>query len=324
MDAGNPERICHNLQGGIGPADTSVAPRSGQRKIPPPEVLCAALDASQDAVCFVDTGSGCVTRANPAAESLFGYSGNDWGKVRLRDLLEEEIEHGDLPGRQFVHVRVRHGDGHTMVAEWCLLESSSGAAAIAVFRPLVATEPIAESDRDSLTGIGNRQVFERRLRDALEQKRTDFAVFFLDLDNFKEVNDQFGHTLGDQVLRQVAERLVHGLRPIDTVARYGGDEFILLLEGIENEPSARKTVRRLVRAVSAPVVLGDLSFQVSASVGIVLGKHGFGNLEEIIHAADRAMYRAKALGPGKCATFDAHKIAHKQPLAGRGRQRPCR
>ncbi len=321
MDAGNPE--WSNRQRGIDPAGMSVEP-SVTGKMPPSEMLCAALDASQDAVCFVDSRSRCVTHANPAAERLFGYSGNDWDNVTLRDLLKEGVEHGYLPGRQFVHVRVWHRDGHAMAAEWCLLGSSSDTFAVAIFRPLSVAEPIAEGNIDALTGLANRRVFERRLLEILEQKRTDYAVFFLDLDDFKAVNDRFGHTLGDQVLRQVAQRLVHGLRPVDTVVRYGGDEFVLLLEGIENEPSARKTVRRLLRAISSPIAIGEHRFQVSASVGIVLGKHGTSNLDAIIHAADRAMYRAKGLGPGKFATFDAHKSAHWQPLAGSGRERPCR
>jgi len=154
----------------------------------------AALDASQDAVCFVDVATGRITHANPVAEGLFGYSGNDWTTITLTDLVQE----GENVDCDVGHVCAlpRSPQGWSLYCS-CVesVRSSSGCTAVAIFRPRMEVEPISDSDRDPLTGLPNRRVFERRLLKSLEQKHTNFAVLFLDLDDFKQVNDRFGHTL---------------------------------------------------------------------------------------------------------------------------------
>ena len=148
--------------------------------------------------------------------------------------------------------------------------------------------------RDPLTGLANRTLFEERLKAVLARdSRTgaSSAVLFLDLDGFKEVNDNLGHAAGDEVLRTVAKRLASAVRPADTVARIGGDEFVVLVEGASNE-SVAQLVLRLKAVVGEPMQTLDL--KVGVSVGAALAVAGGRSPQELLSAADQAMYAAKA------------------------------
>ncbi len=147
--------------------------------------------------------------------------------------------------------------------------------------------------RDPLTGLANRTLFEERLKAVLARDtRTgqSTAVLFLDLDGFKEVNDTWGHAAGDLVLRTVGERLSAAVRPSDTVARIGGDEFVVLVEGAEADTVSR-LVARLKQTVGRPVPTLDL--EVGVSIGVALAQGGTSDPEALLSAADSAMYAAK-------------------------------
>ena len=147
--------------------------------------------------------------------------------------------------------------------------------------------------RDPLTGLANRTLLEERLRSVLARDaRTGqtTAVLFLDLDGFKAVNDQHGHAIGDIVLRTVAERLAGAVRPSDTVARIGGDEFVVLVEGA-TETTVQHLVERLRRAVAQPI--GTLDLQVGVSIGVALSHRGDAEPGGLLSAADREMYDEK-------------------------------
>ena len=151
---------------------------------------------------------------------------------------------------------------------------------------------------DALTGLPNRLLFADRAAQALAAARRDGsrpAVLMLDLDRFKEVNDTLGHQHGDLLLRQVAERLSGVLRPGDTVARFGGDEFALLLTDGGSEAGA-DVATRIAQALEAPFHLGDATVGVEASIGIAAAAaaHEEPTLEELLRQADIAMYKAKA------------------------------
>jgi diguanylate cyclase (GGDEF)-like protein/PAS domain S-box-containing protein len=149
--------------------------------------------------------------------------------------------------------------------------------------------------RDPLTGLANRGLLEERLRAVLARDaRTGdtTGVLFLDLDGFKAVNDQHGHLVGDTVLRTVAARLVAGVRPSDTVARMGGDEFVVLVEDATEEGVAA-LVDRLRDAVAAPIVTGDLDLKVGVSVGVALSSGGVLEPATLLGRADRGMYDDK-------------------------------
>ena len=158
---------------------------------------------------------------------------------------------------------------------------------------------------DVLTGLPNRALFNDRLNHGLEQARRQswpVAVMFVDLDNFKAINDTHGHDAGDAVLQAIAQRLKDNTRGEDTVSRYGGDEFLYLLTGIRDVANITKVAGKIIQSVKAPcnIRLRDTTFsvRVKASIGIAtFPKHGI-TAEELIERADAAMYRAKQVDSG--------------------------
>jgi diguanylate cyclase (GGDEF)-like protein/PAS domain S-box-containing protein len=151
---------------------------------------------------------------------------------------------------------------------------------------------------DPLTGLANRTLLRDRLEHALARSARDdlpTGVLFIDLDNFKAVNDRFGHAAGDAVLAELAERLRAAVRPADTVARLGGDEFIVVCEDVDCE-AATALGRRMEEAIRRPLLVGGVAHRLSASIGIALGHQ---DPEALLAEADAAVYRAKAAGRGR-------------------------
>ena len=159
---------------------------------------------------------------------------------------------------------------------------------------------------DPLTGLANRALFRDRVMHALERaqrRQQPVTALFLDLDNFKAVNDSLGHAAGDQLLVAVAERLLHSTRGADSVARLGGDEFAILLEHARADQEARTVVERVTRALLRPFSLEGKEVFVGASIGIAGAANGDGP-DELLRNADVAMYRAKAAGKGGYVLFE--------------------
>ncbi len=161
---------------------------------------------------------------------------------------------------------------------------------------------------DSLTGLPNRVLFVDRLEHALRRRaRTetpDFAVLFLDLDRFKQINDSLGHGAGDQVLMGTARRLESCVRPGDTVARIGGDEFVILLENIRDVKAATGVAQRVEKKLTVPHDVEGRQVFCPASIGIALADNQYEKPEDILRDADIAVYKAKALGRARHAVFD--------------------
>ncbi|HJP93643.1 MAG TPA: EAL domain-containing protein [Pyrinomonadaceae bacterium] len=161
---------------------------------------------------------------------------------------------------------------------------------------------------DSLTGLPNRAMFTELLKAEIESsKRVNehmFAVLFLDLDRFKNINDSLGHTHGDLLLVAFAERLERTLRPVDTLARFGGDEFAILLSGMTDATDAVRVAQRISDELSQPFVLDKNSAFATASIGIALSSSGYDRPEDILRDADTAMYRAKENGKARYEVFD--------------------
>lgn len=183
---------------------------------------------------------------------------------------------------------------------------------------------------DALTSLPNRSLFFERLDRAVERKKWDddysYAVFFLDLDSFKIVNDSLGHAAGDALLLEVAARLESSLRASDslsrlgmqqdlqfnggTVARFGGDEFAILLESVQELSVAERIAKRIQKSLTQPFSLAKQQIFTSASIGIALGHKTYTAVEDILRDADIAMYRAKAKGKACHAVFDADMHGH--------------
>jgi diguanylate cyclase (GGDEF)-like protein len=159
---------------------------------------------------------------------------------------------------------------------------------------------------DSLTGLANRALFVDRVTHALdraERQAGPVAVLFVDLDDFKMVNDSLGHPAGDELLVAVAERLAASIRPGDTVARFGGDEFALLLESGQMPEAAHVVATRIAKALEVPIQIGTEDVSMRASIGIALGQPPVDSPDGLLRDADLAMYMAKHNGKGRFEMF---------------------
>ena len=245
---------------------------------------------------------------------------------RVREIIENHTA-GQRNNLEFEY-RLQHKDSSYlwMLTRGLVLWDDSGKAYRMTGWQIDLSERMASYDE--LTGLPNRTLFCDRLthsiKTSLERKDYDFAVFFLDLDSFKMVNDSLGHAAGDALLIEVAARLEGALRNSDTierlsvessngtVARFGGDEFAVLLKNIRSPSTAISIAERIQKSLMTPFKLDEHDFFTSASIGIALGNTSYEKAEEVLRDADIAMYRAKELGKARHALFDAHMHAHVQ------------
>lgn len=175
-----------------------------------------------------------------------------------------------------------------------------------------ATERLAyQALHDNLTGLANRALLLERLDQVKPSSTRRTALFFLDLDRFKVVNDTLGHGVGDQLLVEVASRLSAVVRPRDMVARLGGDEFVVLAEEIPDEATAVCIAERTCQAVSRPITVAGRQLSIGCSIGIAFA--GPGAPEDLLRRADVALYRAKAAGRERWEFYDPHWPAQAQP-----------
>lgn len=161
---------------------------------------------------------------------------------------------------------------------------------------------------DSLTGLPNRLLFTKKLkRNAERRKRNSeytFAVLFIDLDRFKIINDSFGHTVGDKLLIEVGRKMKLHVRANDVVARFGGDEFVLLLDDIKNADNARQKADKILQDISQTFKIEGHDVYTSASIGIAISSEEYSMADDVLRDADSAMYHAKALGKARYELFD--------------------
>jgi diguanylate cyclase (GGDEF)-like protein/PAS domain S-box-containing protein len=259
---------------------------------------------------------GKIIQANPTIEWLGRYEAGELSDVPITDLIDPEDDetieglaelcagHRDRCRTQH---RFRRKDGSFM---WC--RSVITLVRDADVRPLYAMGMLEDvSDRklaedelthravhDALTGLPNRQLLMDRLGVALARAQREplvgVTVVFIDLDDFKVVNDTFGHPVGDELLVEVGRRLSSAVRPADTVARYGGDEFVVIAVGDATGPEeARALAERLARELKAGFDIGDREVACTASLGVALCTDATVRPEDLIREADTAMYRAK-------------------------------
>jgi diguanylate cyclase (GGDEF)-like protein/PAS domain S-box-containing protein len=190
--------------------------------------------------------------------------------------------------------------------ELLFLQASANVLADAITRLRAEDDTRHRALHDALTGLPNRTLFVDRLSVALRQsdRRGAVAVLFLDLDHFKFINDSRGHRAGDELLQELATRLADVMRPGDTLARFGGDEFCIVCDDLGDSDDAVRIAQRLLEALTLPFALTTGEHFVSASIGISLADGVARSAEDLIREADAAMYRAKDGGRGRLELFD--------------------
>jgi len=288
--------------------------------------LQAALDTLPDAVFLIDWHSLAILDVNQTACVALGYSREQFAVLPLSQIaprvsrmeLAKELDTvaGGPSGGRTLRTVQRCRDGREYPVDWFVnyVPQSKGGLLIVVSRavttPYSGGEGLgSEFPLDSLTGLPERRAFDRRLAGALDQARQredyKFAVLFLDLDCFKQVNDRFGHFCGDYLLREVALRLAGCLRPGDMVARRGGDEFTVLVDHLRDEQDAVGVAERIQSQLQLPLECEGQTLSITASIGIAYSTWGYSHPDALLRAADRAMYRVKASGRAGYAVFDA-------------------
>jgi len=164
---------------------------------------------------------------------------------------------------------------------------------------------------DELTKLPNRHLFMERLSQAIknaDRNKTEIAVLFLDLDRFKIINDSLGHSVGDQLLVQVTAKILPTVRLSDTVCRWGGDEFVLLLDNINQSENIQFVIEKIIKVLSSPNIIGNHSLHVSTSIGIACYPNDGRDAMSLLKHADISMYKAKAEGPGKFKYFNSSML----------------
>jgi len=272
------------------------------------------LDMIGEAVIAIDP-RGRVTYWNRGAEMLFGLSSSDTlgasifgiAEGRLVEPYEIESARND-PKTKHREIELWNSERGQYVVLMSIspILGPGGTVAgyIGISRDITvrkhAEMRLAQlAQYDTLTGLPNRNLFRDRLEQALARARRSghsMALMFLDLDQFKEINDTLGHAAGDELLREVGDRLRDNLREVDTIARLGGDEFTVIVESISGRDRAEAIARKIVDLFALPVTVGGRNLTVTCSVGITLRPEDADDAEELLKAADIAMYRAKHEG----------------------------
>ena len=286
----------------------------------------AVSDTAQDAIIIIDSAAR-VAYWNRAAEGIFGYSASEAiGKSAHEWLapphcLENAMAgmrafattgRGGVIGKTLELAAIRKG-GAEFPIEISVASMLLGAEwhAVATIRDITERKRIVEQIRytarhDILTGLANRVVFVEALQQAIARAQRggeSFAVLYLDLDHFKDVNDTLGHPVGDLVLQCVADRLRTSLRETDTVARFGGDEFALIQVNIAKPLDAAVLANKLLKAISLSITIQGNEIRSGASVGIALYWPDSPGAETLLSRADVALYQAKSEGRGTYRFF---------------------
>jgi diguanylate cyclase (GGDEF)-like protein/PAS domain S-box-containing protein len=279
---------------------------------------------SSDLITVV-AGDGTIRYQSPSVEWMLGRRAADLVGIALIDLVHPDDQlHVTAALAKLVETqgatgdfecRLRHGDGSWRHAESICTNLSGdprvGGLVLNVRdvteRTVLQQQLTHQAFHDPLTGLANRALFSDRVDHALARagrQGPTAAVVFLDLDDFKTVNDTLGHGAGNDLLVAVANRIRGILRPADTAARLGGDEFAILLEDVHGEREALAIAERVAFALGEPFTLDDHQILVRASLGVAVAEPEHRQADELLRNADMAMYLAKANGKGRCERFE--------------------
>jgi len=269
-----------------------------------------------------------VLYANPAIEKLTGFtpdellhSGEGFLRHELDSILCEELCHLATVGDHFqkeIQIHNKHGGKTIVLLTMDTIRDEKGEienfiGILTDFTEIKQTHERLEyiATHDVLTNLPNRLMFEERLKQAISKsvrKGKLSALLFLDLDRFKNINDSLGHGVGDELLKQIATRLLSVSREEDTVSRFGGDEFIILLEDIETKAHALRSADKILNVFQEQFHLQGYEFDMSTSIGITLFPENGKEVEQLIKQADTAMYAAKENGRNRYHLF-SHELS---------------
>jgi len=285
---------------------------------------------STDVVMVVDADS-TIRYMSPSVERVLGYSANELENTKLTVLIHPDDKANVL---QFLtSVGAREGDAHPALTEYRMRHRDDFWLHVETLRTnlmhdenvkgiVLNTRDVSERKafeeqlahqafHDSVTGLANRALFKDRVEHALERQGRDgepVSVLFMDLDDFKTINDSLGHAAGDKLLSEVGDRVKNALRQADTAARLGGDEFAILLEDGGDGVDAAEVAARILAALEGPFHLEGKEVFARASIGIASADHtrtaGPEGAEELLRNADVAMYMAKEAGKGRYQVFE--------------------
>jgi diguanylate cyclase (GGDEF)-like protein/PAS domain S-box-containing protein len=293
----------------------------------------AILKSMGSGVMITDT-YGCIYMMNPVAEALTAWKQDeavnknltevlslvdkDTGLI-MKDLTTQVIQTGvvlNLPETLTLmtknHTEIQIGGSIAPIRD----DDGNMIGTVLLFQDItqrkrIEAQLVRNAFYDALTGLPNRVLFLERLSQVFERgKRRNnerYAVLFLDLDGFKKINDSFGHSVGDDLLMEVARRLESCLRSGDTVARFGGDEFAILIEDIKDVTDATNVAKRIQESLRLPLELKEHEILIAASIGIALNCSSYEQPENLLRDADMAMYHAKQQGKARYVVFNSQK-----------------
>jgi diguanylate cyclase (GGDEF)-like protein/PAS domain S-box-containing protein len=270
---------------------------------------------------------GTIEYQSPSIERVLGHAPEAIAGRRFEELVDP-ADRGRLA--QLVASVVSADQEHVQAIECVLLHQDGGARQFEILmtnllddehvggivlnsrdvseRKAFEEQLAHQAFHDAVTGLANRALFTERVRHAIargRRERRGLAVIFLDVDDFKEINDSLGHAAGDVVLMEVARRLDESIRGADTAARFGGDEFAVLLEDVEDSQEAADAAERMIEALSVPLAVGHKELSLRCSLGISVAEHESSvDADEMIRDADAAMYIAKRDGKGGYRLFE--------------------
>ncbi len=315
--------------------------------------LRSVIDSTVDGIVTIDD-AGRIQTANAAALRMFDLPADnfigrpvgefiDGAEAALQSLAPNDRAAGERAEPQAAAPREttgrRHGIGFPIDVAFSEMWLDGERQFVGILRDISERRRIEEHIRhmahhDALTGLPNRVLLEERLAAALERARRDdvpLALLFIDLDRFKNINDSLGHHVGDQVLCEVARRLRQAVRATDTVARMGGDEFVVLLTRISSPADCEPVARKILQIMTPPVLIGPHELRVTASIGVSTYPDSGADSAGLMRHADSAMYQAKDAGrntfrryaPGQRSASpehlrleaDLHRALERQELA---------
>jgi diguanylate cyclase (GGDEF)-like protein/PAS domain S-box-containing protein len=288
-------------------------------------VSSSAREAMVVTTANLTWGGPCIVYANRAFCRMTGYKEPEVRGRSVRDLTgpgtdEEALQRvwgalarGESVTTEFLAYR-KDGEEFLMGLELSPVRDARGRVShfigvqTDVTEERIVEEALKRADQDPLTGLANKSLFNKMLRRAIERSAKTpelrYAVLFLDMDGFKAINDTFGHLLGDKLLVAVARALEGAIRPGDVLARFGGDEFVILVEFVGGLKDVLTVAERVKDRFTRPFQVEGRGLRVGSSIGITLSEARYSSPEEVLRDADAAMYRAKDEGDGSYRIFD--------------------